>query len=144
MLFLCILGLITWLVDRGKTGNCSLWLPVVLPADGAFPGSRVFQALGRKWCCRKPCLSPLSELHGNAHAHRASWPHSLPLTGYLCRCNSRETQKDPVAQPAHSEVRVQEGKPRGIGNAGIGDEVWWLEDPEPWTGWCSSYSAEMS
>lgn len=76
MLFLCILGfnnVVGWQKENRELfaltscgagwGCCFSWL-------------QSFSGFGEKWCCWKPCLSPHYELHGNAHAHRASWPHS--------------------------------------------------------------------
>lgn len=93
MLFLCILGfnnVVGWqrknrelfsLTSCGSGwGCCFSWL-------------QSFSGFGGKWCCWKPCPSPHYERHGNAHAHGACWPHSLPRPEYLCRCHSQEYKK---------------------------------------------------
>lgn len=55
-----------WLVDRGKIENCSFWLPVALPEDAAFPGSKVLQPLGESVVAgseaRLLCMSSMATL----------------------------------------------------------------------------------
>lgn len=52
-----------WLVDRRKIENCSLWLPVALAEDAAFPGSKAVQALGKSDVAGSPaCLLTMNSM----------------------------------------------------------------------------------
>lgn len=132
MLFLCILGfnnVVGWQKENRELftltscgsgwGCCFSWL-------------QSCSGFGEKWCCWKPCLSPHYELHGNAHAHRASWPHShcQPISAGVTHRKNKKMQalSLPIGRLASRMGKQEESQMPGKRGQSLVTEWSWAAD----------------